>query len=42
VAPATNPAWLGSVAGFNLHADVVLSALDREGRERLCKFTPGL
>ena len=36
--PATDPAWLGSVAGFNLHAGVALSALDREGRERLCKY----
>ena len=35
--PATDPAWLGSVAGFNLHAGVALSALDREGRERLCR-----
>jgi hypothetical protein len=36
--PATDPVWLGSVAGFNLHAGVALSALDREGRERLCKY----
>jgi hypothetical protein len=36
--PATDPAWLGSVAGFNLHAGVAMSALDREGRERLCKY----
>jgi len=36
--PATDPAWLGSVAGFNLHAGVALSALDRDGRERLCKY----
>ena len=35
--PATDPAWLGSVAGFNLHAGVALSALDRAGRERLCR-----
>jgi hypothetical protein len=32
--PATDPASLGSVAGFNLHAGVALSAL---GRERLCR-----
>ena len=36
--PAADPAWFGSVAGFNLHAGVALSALDREGRERLCKY----
>jgi hypothetical protein len=36
--PASDPAWFGSVAGFNLHAGVALSALDREGRERLCKY----
>ena len=36
--PAPDRAWLGSVAGFNLHAGVALSALDREGRERLCRY----
>ena len=35
---APDPAWLGSVAGFNLHAGGVLTALDREGRERLCRY----
>ncbi len=35
--PATDPTWLGSVAGFNLHAGVALSPLDREGRGRLCR-----
>jgi hypothetical protein len=36
--PATDPASLGSVAGFNVHAGVALCALDREGRERLCRY----
>jgi hypothetical protein len=26
-------------AGFNLHADVTVAAHDREGRERLCRYT---
>ena len=36
--PASDAAWLGAFDGFNLHAGVALTALDREGRERLCRY----
>ena len=36
--PASDAAWLGAVGGFNLHAGVALSAFDRDGRERLCRY----
>lgn len=36
--PATDPTWLGAVEGVNLHAGVALGALDRAGRERLCRY----